>query len=160
MNTAPRGNMTNLNPKRTQRCNQSSLVGTLKGMFPLYSLVYALCALYVPIRTGHGIWDFSRISGALRRGGRLMDGPLWLPQSSVWKKENQKWKNEKKKWKMSKMKMKDWKNEWLNIFKNQSLNIWISMIEIEKPVFEVFNDWFLNCSIIDIFHFSFFIFEN
>ena len=149
-------NMANLNPKRTQRCNQSSLVGTLKGttprhrpssyaafgkqlkwtpsrhrpssyvafarksqratpdtvlrgmrpsarnlngrppdtvlqvppmylprMFPLYSLVYALCALYVSIRTGHAICDFSRISGALRRGGRLMDGPLWLPQSAV-----------------------------------------------------------------------------
>ena len=55
---------------------------------------------------------------------------------------------------------KDWKNEWLKIFKNQWLNFWISMIEIEKLVFEVFNDWLLNISIIDIFHFSFFIFEN
>ena len=27
-------NMANLNPKRTQRCNQSSLVGTLKGTTP------------------------------------------------------------------------------------------------------------------------------
>ena len=34
MNTAPRGNVANLNPKRTKLCNQCSLVGTLKGTTP------------------------------------------------------------------------------------------------------------------------------
>ena len=34
VNTAPRRNMANLNPKRTKRCNQSSLVETLKGTTP------------------------------------------------------------------------------------------------------------------------------
>ena len=56
--------------------------------------------------------------------------------------------------------MKDWKNEWLIIFKNQWLNFWISMIEIEKLVFDFFNELLLNLSIIDICHFPFFIFEN
>ena len=34
VNTAPRGNMANLSPKQAKRCNQSSLVGTLKWTTP------------------------------------------------------------------------------------------------------------------------------
>ena len=52
--------------------------------------------------------------------------------------------------------MKNWMIENFSKMKNGRN---ISMIEFQKRVFESFNDWLLKGSMIDIFHFSFFIFE-